>query len=431
MAIKFFDLNWLPFSIQWRSKGAFRDSIRVLDASTQFNNYSLDKEKLAIALSNPALLKVITLQCDLFSLGKVYVYKDGNQIENHEFLKMIKKPNPFQNQSQFLWDYMFWLMLGTNYCYSDSKVISENNKLYHLTPHKLDFPTDIQQTSDHLVFSKAKENEIPKTQITYRYDNGDTFKFNLSKLIINTDLTNGIGNYFKGASRIDALTKPLSNSEFALDAKNVNVRYSAKFLVGSGTSSIDSRPLSDESKKDIEDKIDDTKTVRAIKQMIEIKRYVSDMGALKLDESYYADYFIIGSMYGIPRDVLEAHLEGSTYENQEKARGAHVSYCLSPKGNQFFDSFERYFGLSEKGENILIDWSHLPFMQVFEKQKAETNKINIETLNLLVNMGVPLTEINEYLDTNFSKANASEIKQSGTGGNKESQSGKDIESKLD
>ena len=101
------------------------------------------------------------------------------------------------------------------------------------------------------------------------------------------------------------------------------------------------------------------------------------------------------------RDVLEAY-NSATYENQEKARAAHVNYTLEPKGNQFMDSFEVHFGYRQIGKNIRISWNHLPFMQVFEKEKAETKKINVETLNSLLSMGVSIEEANQYLDTDFS-----------------------------
>ena len=138
-----------------------------------------------------------------------------------------------------------------------------------------------------------------------------------------------------------------------------------------------------------------------LKTLVEIKRFVENLGNLQLDQAYQADYFIIGSMYGIPRDVLETALTSSTFENQEKARMAHVSYTLQPKGNDFMDSLENYFGYDVAKKNIVIEWEHLPFMQVFEKEKADQQKVKIESLILLLDKGVPIEEVNEYLKTNF------------------------------
>jgi hypothetical protein len=383
-------------------RGAYRFGYQILHSSTQFNQYGTEKEKLVAVLSNPAAMKVFALQCDLFSLGKVYVYDDDDQeVEDDPFCQLLKNPNPFQTESQILWDFMFWQMLGTAYCYVDSKIVDDRNKVYFLDPCKIYWPPEFDRQRDKLVFSDATIKKIGDTELTYRYDDGTTFKFPLKKLLISTDLTNGLGNWFKGPSRIDALYKVISNSEHALDSKNINLRYSGKFLVGSqnDTTKIG---MGEEEKKDLTEKIDNEgpQKVWPMKTMVQIRRFVDDFKSLELGKSYLEDYFIIGSMYGIPRDVLEAY-NSATYENQEKARAAHVNYCFEPKGNQFMNSFEVYFGYNAVKKNISMDWSHLPFMQIFEKEKVEVKKATVDAFKALLDMGVSVDNANAYLDTDF------------------------------
>jgi len=374
----------------------------VLNTATQFNTLSNEEKKLAAVLSNPAALKVFALQCDLFSMGKLYVYdKNEKPIENDPFLSMIKRPNYFQNEADFLWNYMFWLMLGTDYCYVDSKNVSDTNVIYHLNPAKMEWPVELEKWKDKLILSEKTVKDIGKIKITYRYDDGSTDRIPLEKIIISTDLTNGLGNWFKGPSRIDALYKVISNSEFLLDSENINIRYSGKFLVGaSNTTSL--LGMGDEEKKDLMSKIDtNEQQVHPFKVPVDIKRFVENFSQLQLPETYAHQYFLIGGMFNIPRDVLEAFNTSSTFENQEKARGAHVNYCFDPKGNQFMDAFENYFGYNKLGKNIYLDWTHLPFMQVFEKQKAEVEQIKINSLTSLLNLGIDIKQANEYLDLDF------------------------------
>jgi len=102
-------------------------------------------------------------------------------------------------------------------------------------------------------------------------------------------------------------------------------------------------------------------------------------------------------MYGIPRDVLEANIKGgSTYENQEKATGKHISYALQPKGDDLFEWFTSFTGVEMK-----ISWRHLPFMQVFERDRAEVNKMKAETLKILIESGIEPKEA--LLMTNLNK----------------------------
>lgn len=406
-------MGWFPSLFNWFG-GIFnrtRDYLKsgflpfhIWGTSPQFNDYTRDAQKLAVIFSNPALLKVFTLQCDLFSLAKVYVYDDNEElIEDDPALDRIANPNYLQNQSQWLWDYMFWKMVGNAYLYMDSNLVDRNNApMYWLENHKIEWPTEFDRLKDKLIFSQSKLNELMKTEITYRYEDGTTFKFPLSKIATINDLTNGTGNWFKGYSRIDSLYKVISNSETSLDSKNINVRFTGKFLV-SGTqdpNDVTKLPMPEDEKKSIEERVNSDKQVHAIKSMIDIKRFVDDLRVLELDKSYLADYYLIGTMYNIPRDVLEAYTS-STFENQEKARAGHVSYTLEPAGEILGATVGKKWGYDIAKKTICLSWDHLPFMQVFEKDRIAVKNQQVNTFNLMRKSGIPLDEINQFLDTNF------------------------------
>jgi hypothetical protein len=378
----------------------------MFGASPQFNDYIDDEKKKQVVFENPAVLKVFCLQCDLFSLGNIYCYQKDIEMPDDAVLKLFNNPNPFQSKSQFLWDLMFWIMTGTAYVYLDSNVAeNDTNCMYLLDSSKMEFPRELEKVKDKLVFSKQTLQNLGKLNVKYRYEDGETKQIPLSKIICITDLTNGIGNWYKGKSRIDALYKVISNSEMALDAANVNLDYSMRFLVG-GTQDpkdVTKTPMGEEEKKSIENIFHRTsKRIHAVKSMIEIKRFVEDMRALELGKAYLDQYFIIGSMYNIPRDVLEA-FNSSTYENQEKARASHVTYTLEPKGNDFVDAIANRFDYPSKNKKICISWDHLPFMQVFESDRAKVKNMNVQTLTTLMRAGVKFEAANKFLDLGFKK----------------------------
>lgn len=368
-----------------------------------FNDYSRDIAKFQAVLSNPALLKVISLQCDLFSMGRFYVYStNGKERTNDPALDKLIRPNPMQEQSQWLWDYMFWLCMGNAYLYMESKlVVNKKAPMYWLVPFKMDWPFELDRYKDKLFLSEASLKEVSKIEITYKFEDGSTRKIPLSQIISLSDLSNGMGNWFKGYSRIDALYKVISNSEVALDSKNINVRFAGKFLVA-GTqdpNDVKRTPLGRDEQQSIEDRvIDGKKDVYAIRSMIDIKRFVDDMKAMPLDEAYKADYFMIGTMFGIPRDVLEAY-QSATYENQEKARASHVAYTLEPKGELLSNSLTTYWDYTIK--KLVLSWDHLPFVQVFEKDRLAVLTQKVNTFNQMINAGISVDEANQFLDTNF------------------------------
>lgn len=415
---------------RWFNFGAVREAIynndgylpwpfSLLSAKPRFNDLINDNKKLTAILRSPALLKVFCLQCDLFSLGKIEVYdKNGKLVKMDPALDRFYSPNPFQTSSQFKWDLMFWVMFGNAYLYMDEDIpTSDTMKMYFLEPDKMEWPAGFDQKSDRMVFSKKGLEEYKNVTITYKYNDGSTIQIPLSRIICISDLTNGLGNWFKGPSRIDALYKIVSNSEATLDSENINLRYSGKFLVA-GTSdpnNVDQLPMGDDEKTDIETKMNGSKKVHAVKSMIEIKRFVSDMRVLQLPEMYREQLFRIGNEYGIPKDVLEASIQGATFENQEKARGSHVSYTLQPKGNDFMERIGKRWGYPEQGKTICMTWDYLPFMQVFAKDKASVEYTKTQSLTNLLKLGVSLPEANTFLGTDFKTGKYERPKQQTAG----------------
>lgn len=383
------DKNYRHFSAFKVEGLALFDSTMNLDA------------KLAMVLSNPAMLKVIALQCDLFSLGKFYIYRDGKEVEEHALLDLLNNPNPFQNSQEFLWEWMFWQMLGVSHVYIEDK---DYNKLkginiYPLSTNRVEFPDDLIQQSDKIILTQQSLKRYNDHKVTYRYNDGTNFTFDYGNLVTVSDLGH-VNSRLSFRSKIDALIKVITNNEVTLDSMNINLRYSGKFMVAgmADPNDVTKLPLSEPEKRDIEKKALNDKPVEAVKSLIDIKRFVSDAAAQKLDAVYLHTYFVLGTMYNIPRDVLEAY-NSATYENQEKARGAHIDYCLQPKGDLLTGKLTSFFGL--EGEEIVLSWDHLSFMQVFEEQRANVQNKKANTLILLLRAGVPIEEINEFLDTNF------------------------------
>lgn len=342
-------------------------------STSKFKN---DKQKIDVVLSNPAVLKVFALNCDLFSLGKI----------NDDFLKTQRtKPNYKQNWTQFMWDYMFYNQLGTAYLWTPNNKLSESNPIQWLNPALIEYNQNFLKRLNKVILSSLSNKAIREEKITY-----DGIQIPLKEITPIYDLTNSISdNHLKGISRLDALYKIISNSENALDAKNINLEFSRKFLVSSKSESLESVNMTDEEKRSIENTTRSDKTIHAIKKPIDIKRFVDDIARLKLDECFYNDYFMIGSMYNIPRDVLEANLKGSTYENQEKSVNRHVEYVLNPKGKALTDTFEEIFGYKD----LVMSWDHLSFKQVFEKERQEVIGLKLANEKLARELNIKIEDL--------------------------------------
>lgn len=398
------------FSWNWREQREPNDKFlpsKFLYGSPQFNDYSEDAAKLLAVFSNPAVLKVFSLQCDLFSLAKPYVYGPTGVIKPSDpAIARIMKPNNMQTMQDWLWSYMFWKMLGNANLYMSTKEVNlPNAQLYWLESQKIEWPAELDKEKDKLILSKAKLDKMKKMRMKYRYEDGSAMDFELGDLVIIPDLTNGTGNWFKGFSRIDALAKVISNSEAALDSKNINVRYAGKFIVAGQTDPKDvtKKPMGDDEKELLEKRIDSgKKLVHGMKSMVDIKRFVDDLKTMELGKAYLEDYYLIGSMYNIPRDVLEAY-QSSTFENQEKARAGHVTYTLEPAGEMLGAALAEAWDYT--GWRITFGWDHLPLTQVYEKERINIKQTQVNIFIRLLDMGMTVDDANAFLDTEFKLEN--------------------------
>lgn len=362
-----------------------------------FISFRSEEEKLLYSISNPAFLKIASMQCDLFSLGKFKLTRNGETVENHPLLEVLKKPNFHQETSEFLWEWFFWLMLG---CSPVRATANNFNSLVPpllipLEPMNLEFP---KLPNPRTILTEESYNESKSKEFKYHVKNGLVQKIPGTEMIIKNDL--GIDTSIK-ASRIEALLKIIQNNERTIDSQNINIRYAGRFMI-SGRSDVDDvsvLPMTQDEKEDIERKSLSNKPVEAVKSMIEIQKYVKDKMFLNLGEAYNQTYLQIGNMYGIPRDVLDA-FNSSTFENQEKAQGRQVTYTLQPKSRVLGNAILSHFGMNEEFD-LELSYDHLPFMQVFEKERMERKEKTIDIFSKLIALGVSVEQANEYLETNF------------------------------
>lgn len=297
---------------------------------------------------------------------------------------------------------MFWNMLGASYGWSTSKTLSERTRFYWLNNACVEFEETTLNKLDKLYQGNKLVNELSKEKLKYTFRDHTTKQIPLDEIAFFADITNGAGNWFGSPSRIDALYKVIDNSEAALTAKNINLEFAGKFFVSGSVDqdNIYETGLTDPEKKSIIKSLRSDEQVITNKTGVALARFVENLGRQKLDEAYTASFYNIGSMYGIPKEVLDASLEGSTYENQEKATGRHVAYALQPKAEDLANGLERYFGYTDK--QLYITFDHLPFMQVFEIDKAEVAKTNAETLKTLIESGVKPEDAAAMLEMNVS-----------------------------
>lgn len=377
------------------------------DSQASWVKHTSDTQKIKSILENPAALYIFLLLPELFSMGKYKLYLNDKEVENDPILQLLRNPNPLQTGSQFKWDYMFHRKLGTANLYIDSKIVSERNKLYFLAGDCIEWPNRIKDRGMDLILSDAGYRDLQRETIVYKTQN-QTIKFPYEKLMQFFDISNGISGFFSSPSRVDALYKIISNSDNALKAKNINTEFARKFVV-SGAINVQNTSqmmMSEQDKQNVEDAMRSKRSIYATKTKSDINRFVEQPTIFKaLDEAFMTDAYILGKMLNIPKDVIEMLGEGSTYENQEKARAMIVSYCLQPDAEDFCEGILKYFKYSE-GYRLELDYSHLPFVQALEKDRAEMFEKKANAFMRMVSAGADQQQAADILGLEIDKFNA-------------------------
>ena len=381
--------NRLPNYIERDSSGNIFYSI--IDAfKGKHRGFKNEQAKLDVVLNNPAILKVFCFLSDTYSQVKIDEYKD-DKVKEKDFLYSYKKtPNDWQTWTDLFWEHRFWLAMGNAYLYVEKDV------WYYLRPNGLEFTSEQKKVFGQITFSSKKKRDLLEGTFKYRNDNNEVNVLSFKNLYVFTDMSGGVsGNWLKGNSRLDALYQIAINSQLALQSKGTNLKYTEKFLVSGQHDVKDttSRPMGETEKDSIEVSLEQGRKVNATKSKVDMQQMVSNIKDLALDEAYESDLIKVANMYDIPKDVIDILAKGSTYENQEKSLGKFINYSQMPKVQQMTDTYEVIL----EQEDLRGSFKHLPFNSVFEVEKINNRKVELESLKLAQELGLDANVVTNKL----------------------------------
>lgn len=361
----------------------------------EVSGFNENKDYLKQAINNPVLLSIIALRSRVYSQMKImHVNSKGEEIENSEYIKLLKKPNYFQSQEDFFFQEMFFKSAtGTALTYQVD-ALKQPKSLYNLIPNCINY--NETEKIKKFITTDIDFKALGKKEIIYKLD-GETWDLPLEKLIPSYDLANGLveNSFMRSPSRLQALSRTIENIDEALKAKNVNLKMSQKYLVssdGDGTSAHIQEP----DRKDITNKIG-MQSVMLSNIKMDAKHLVSDMKRLYLDEQMNNDALTCIIAFGMNRDVINYFSNGaSTYDNSEKGMQNYIQNGIQADADDRMSSLSLQWGLIDKGEKLVATYDHLPVMQSIINDKINTLKTFEETLKIgIENQTIEVAEAKE------------------------------------
>jgi len=377
-----FSVGKLPNNVERDRNGNFFYSF--LD--NLFGNKNTINDTTCYTLESPALLMVRKFIADYGSLAKIHAYKDNELYKEDYLYELAPKPNPFQTWTELIWQYFFYANAENVYLYSQNKVI------YLLKRENIDISNDQLKKYQKLYFSDSTKKSELKGNFKYKNEEGTSTPLKLENLYI-IDVMSGIsGDWFNGSNVIKSVKGIVDNSNQSIESKKRNLFYTTKILVsGSQTEAqrLSGGVMSPTEQKSVSDTLLSNKPIHAVKDNLDAKQLVQDLKKLALDDSFNADFAKLTRMFNIPSDLIDLILKGGVFnEGKEKSLGLYVYYTLVPMLQKLTDILEVIFD----EEDLRPSFSHCPFNKVFEKEKQEDIKLQLENLQIAKELGMDISK---------------------------------------
>lgn len=359
---------------------------------TSFNNWCTNTSNSVFAQNHPILTPGILFIAKVFSQAKFRVKNSRTHREdkNHWLIKLLKNPNGYQTQQDFLETLMFSMISnGKAVVYKKYNIaFDEPRALYILDPNLIKWPDDIKQ-----MFKSTSDFKTLYGNRTVTYDqNGENIEIKIKDLMFFYDLPNCLNkNPFNTKSRLDGLKQTLINTQDSLIAKNIILKTNGKELVSAVK---DGFPLGTDEKAEVENLFHanyglarNRKRGLITQASLDHKSLHIALRDLGLDESIKVDGNIIFTALHIPKDILSLEAKKTTYNNFKESMVSYMQNETQSTLNAVIAVFQREI----TGANLELegDYEHLPIMQFVLIERYEAVSKRAKALNDLLRTGIP------------------------------------------
>jgi hypothetical protein len=313
--------------------------------------------------------------------------KDGNKVEKHWIYDLIAKPNPTQSWSDVIYCLSVNDALYSNsFAFAPARTLGVRNLIVPLPSHKMQIK---------LSGKTLKQMDIDGLIEGYKFAYDDEYYENFTvEEILYLCTTDGM-NIINPSSKIETLKYPLSNIKAAYNKRNVLLENlgAIGILSAQKTDMAGAMPMDPQEKKNIQmDWYRRSKDELIITEaQVDWKPMSFPTRDLMLFEEMTADKLAIIDAYGLNANLFSSE-QGSTFTNVRDSIRMVYTDTIIPETQQMYDAICQQWGLSDEGYYLEADFGHLKVLQEDEERIARVQSTKADTLQKIINMGVPLSE---------------------------------------
>lgn len=380
-------------SITWtRNKSG--DNLYTVHQNSDWTSYDR-RSNLQISQNHPILTPAMLFVSKLFAQAEFkVVHKDsGKERKDHWLTKLLKNPNLYQTQNDFLESLQFiQIAQGKAVGYLKRPIgfnrSEDIDSIYILDSDKIKWPEDYKSP----MVSLRAERSIDNQKIVYDPE-GENLTIAVKDLLFFYDLPNMLSpNFYETRSRLDGLRQTLLNTQDSLIAKNIILKTNGKEILSTG--STENFPLAGKDKEQAESLLQNDyglgwnrKRGIVTKANVNYQSMHIALRDLGLDESVKVDGNIIYTALHIPKDIISLEAKKTTYNNFKESMVSYVQNEMQANLNSVLEVLNTL--IEDTNLQLVGTYEHLPIMQFILIERYEGISKKANALQALINVGVP------------------------------------------
>lgn len=364
---------------------------------------TVDNNEFELYKTTPQLSTVINKDARMLSNGLFVVKNIDGEIDeslfSEEVLALLRNPNPFQTQQEWLQDYQIQKNIyGNTFMYFNKAFNSAA-----LPETIVNLPaahTRIIQSGK--IYQMTKIDEIVER---YEVENADgTYTDFETADVLHTQIVNP-DNPLVGLSPLYSLTMPISNLRGAYGFRNriITKNGALGILSSAAKDASGGVPLSATERERIEKQYtadygigDNQQSILMTSSPLSWQSMTHKTNDLELFREVDNDFKAIIDAYGHNQNIYSLE-DSSKFNNMnESLKMVYQDRILSEADCLAYDLSKR-LGLIERGLHLELNYSHLPVMQKDEREAAEVMKLRSDALTSLLANGFTMEQASEIV----------------------------------
>ena len=395
--------------------GNIPPSLVFNNATASWIALTSDSDLMSCYENNPIVPIVINTRADALSnlRFKVQDLKSGEivpieETDDEELKRLILQPNPLQTSKEWL---KAWSI--NNDVFGDAYIYAAVPLGYENLPFTYKDITVSNVLGSYLVEPELTGNFLESTIISeiikyYSFNNalsGKQLQLSTNQILhINNSNIKLNSNFTTGVSKLTALRKPISNINGAFESRNKSINQrGASGFISSDKKDADVGTVPFSSKEVIEMQADYKKyggldnqyDLMFLNQPTKYTKIGSDIKDLMLFEEVESNTIIIAHSFGVPAELVKAHIQGAKYDNLNASERRLYDSTIIPLAETLVEALNAFYKTAENGKKLIASFDHVKALQADKKQEAETNAINERAALSAFNIGA--ITYNEYL----------------------------------